>query len=924
MDRRNFLKMMSILSGSAVYSCSLQKNPKKLIPYLVPPEEGVIPGEPTFLATSCTECPVGCGVQVKLRDGIPVKLEGLPAHPDNAGALCMRGQAALERLYSPDRLQAPMTRFDDGSFAAITWAEASQRLKAAVDAQAGRRQVFFSGKTTGTLNGVIDDFCRTRGVERAKEYERYDYAALRSGYKQLFGRAEVPYYDVARSDLLVTFGAGLLETFGNPVRFSKELAGLRERGVAWHHFEPQISITGAAADQRHVLRPAAMPAVLAWLLRSVPQRRVLPADWLTRVPELPAQEVAEVSGLSLATLQSLAAAVGGAHQPLVLAGDAATDGTLGVQTALLAGLAQFAWGAVGTLVDFARGQEAGNLGTAAEAASLAAELSQGDVGVLFVSRIHDVAAIPGMTEALSQVGLVVSLSDFMTPSAQLADLVLPVSHSLESWGDVAPRYGVSGVIRPALQPLHDTLSEGDILLDLAGRTESFQEVLASAWEGRPASWLEAGVTTTALPEGSVALLNPDPATDLAASDAASGEGLLLVVAPSLRFFDGRSTPLKLLHEIPEPLSSVTYGLYASIAELDAQRLGLEDGDEVTLDSPAGKLTLPVRIQVGLPSQTVLVDATAARGLAAPVLPVSGALQQVFSGVTLAQTGKRIELPILAGSNREGEERGLLPKTYHDDHHHHEGDESLFPDHPHDTYRWGMAIDLDKCTGCSACVAACYIENNVAIVGPKEHLRGREMSWLRLEPYIQRNGAVEVLPIMCQHCDHAPCETVCPVYATYHNPEGLNAQIYNRCVGTRYCANNCPYKVRRFNWFEYERQAPYDKMINPDVSDRPAGVMEKCSLCAQRIRRAKDVAKDAGRVVGDGEVSSACAQTCPAGAITFGNLEDNNSRVHELAHSARAYRVLEGLGTRPAIFYLKKSNANHEKEAAAEHGEPHEG
>ena len=199
-----------------------------------------------------------------------------------------------------------------------------------------------------------------------------------------------------------------------------------------------------------------------------------------------------------------------------------------------------------------------------------------------------------------------------------------------------------------------------------------------------------------------------------------------------------------------------------------------------------------------------------------------------------------------------------------------------------------------------------------------------MSWLRLEPFIQRNGEVEMLPVMCQQCDHAPCETVCPVFATYHNPEGLNAQVYNRCVGTRYCANNCPYKVRRFNWFEHERQEPYDKMLNPDVSDRPAGVMEKCSFCLQRIRRAKDVAKDEGRAVRDGDVIPACAQTCPAGAVSFGNLMDHESRVYELTQSDRAFRVLEGLGTRPAVIYLKDREPNLEQDAAAHDGESHEG
>ncbi|MBN1628949.1 MAG: 4Fe-4S dicluster domain-containing protein [Thermoleophilia bacterium] len=221
----------------------------------------------------------------------------------------------------------------------------------------------------------------------------------------------------------------------------------------------------------------------------------------------------------------------------------------------------------------------------------------------------------------------------------------------------------------------------------------------------------------------------------------------------------------------------------------------------------------------------------------------------------------------------------------------------------------MAVDLDRCTGCSACVAACYTENNLPVVGIQEHMKGREMSWLRIQPYERGDGALAFVPLMCQQCDYAPCETVCPVYATYHNPEGLNAQVYNRCVGTRYCANNCPYKARRFNWFAFEREKPLDLMLNPDVSVRPKGVMEKCTFCIQRIRAAKDVAHDEKRAVRDGDIVPACAESCPTQAIVFGNLLDRASRVYALAHSPRAYRVFEDLGTGPAVYYLGEDHAH---------------
>ena len=253
-----------------------------------------------------------------------------------------------------------------------------------------------------------------------------------------------------------------------------------------------------------------------------------------------------------------------------------------------------------------------------------------------------------------------------------------------------------------------------------------------------------------------------------------------------------------------------------------------------------------------------------------------------------------------------EGRGIVPGLEHKHEHEHKAEhvnKTLYPPHEYKNYRWAMAIDLDRCTGCGACVAACYVENNIPLVGRDEHVAGREMSWLRIEPFVNDAGDFEMLPMMCQQCDNAPCEPVCPVNATYHNPEGLNAQVYNRCVGTRYCSNNCPYKVRRFNWIDHPVAQPLDLMFNPDVSKRPKGVMEKCTFCVHRIVRAKDHAKDEKRLVHDGEVTTACAQTCPAQAIVFGNILDEQSHVHQQAKSDRTYRVLEELGVEPAVYYL---------------------
>jgi molybdopterin-containing oxidoreductase family iron-sulfur binding subunit len=293
--------------------------------------------------------------------------------------------------------------------------------------------------------------------------------------------------------------------------------------------------------------------------------------------------------------------------------------------------------------------------------------------------------------------------------------------------------------------------------------------------------------------------------------------------------------------------------------------------------------------------------------ATPALPGGHA---VVGGVTARKIPSKGHLSLLAGANRT-ETEGNVPLEHIPHHAHghveHREDITFFPVPDYPDYRWAMTVDLDKCTGCSACVAACYVENNVPVVGREEHLKGREMSWLAIQPYYARDDdSVEMMPMLCQHCDNAPCEPVCPVFATYHNDEVLNAQVYNRCVGTRYCANNCPYKVRRFNWFDNTSPPePLEKMFNPDIAVRNKGIMEKCSFCVQRIRKARDVAKDEDRKIGADEVVPACAQTCPAEAITFGNIKDENSRVARLARSERSHLALEELGTGPAVYYLKR-------------------
>jgi molybdopterin-containing oxidoreductase family iron-sulfur binding subunit len=408
-------------------------------------------------------------------------------------------------------------------------------------------------------------------------------------------------------------------------------------------------------------------------------------------------------------------------------------------------------------------------------------------------------------------------------------------------------------------------------------------------------------------------------------DASAAMPTALVVAPSVRWYDGRSAELELLMEIPDPLSTVSWDPWVSVGMETATALGVTDRDELELRAGDWSVNLPVRRQPGLQRDVFMIQ----RGVANPpagFARTSGEAHAVVADVSVRATGRKVPTTILS-SSLFNEGRGMSPGSHPEhfgalkkmqEHHAHSGHEfkhedvSFYPVPDYPTYRWAMAIDMDKCVGCSACVAACYVENNVPMSGRDQHLKGRELSWIRIEPYYAEDGSsLDAVPTMCQQCDYAPCEPVCPVYATYHNDEGLNVQVYNRCVGTRYCANNCPYKQRRFNWFSWEhRPHPMNLMTNPDVSMRGKGIMEKCTFCVQRIRKARDVAKDEGREIREGDFTTACASACPGGAIAFGNLLDESSQVYQWAHDERSTRLLEELGTGPAVFYLKKKGGHH--------------
>ena len=1012
MKRRDFLKVMGASGATVAAAGCGTTEAERLIPYVVPAEE-ILPGVPTWYTSTCRECPAGCGIHVETHSGRATKVEGNPDHPINRGNTCARGQASVQGLYHPDRIQGPGV-VEPGIAAPrnVTWSAAERLLADSIQRarQAGRAGgvVFLTGSYGGTMDRLVDAFVGAIGGRRVV------YEPLERGPRDL---------NFADADYLVSFGADFLETWGSPVDYAWQFAQMRDHRVGtrgkfvW--VGPHRPLTGLNADQWIAPKPGT-EAVIAQVLAG----DVAPAA------------AAQQTGVDAGVLERLATEFRAARKKVVLGPGAAVTGRNAA--ALQATIDRLNGGAGGTTAASGRLDQV---------IRLVEEMRAGQVEVLLMDAPNPAYTLPGalkFAEAARRVPTRVSFSTFPDETSRLATLLLPDHHFLEQWNDYAPRPGVFELVQPTMRPVFNTKQVGDVVLsvarllgtDVGGGAATYYDYLRTAWAGRAGggAWRDAvkrggvfptakygtgaagflplvqpGASGTVLPatgaaaqvqggEATAAAPTTQPASAPQAGGAAAapapaapapapaaagplqpitfegpeGEGAFhLVVYPSYRFYDGRTANRPWLLELPDPVTKVSWHSWVELHPRAAQRLGVEQGEILEVQSAYGALRAPAYVWPGVREDTVAVQmglghesfgrynegvgANPNRLLGPAVDPLSGGLAPYGQRVKVTSTGEHtkpykgmyeygvrvqhdrevaqaVSLVELAQAEQkgpgkipgEGEEittlrgyGGFAPRTQSTDPAAYPPPETHYGEYLEGETRWAMAIDLSRCIGCSACVVACNAENNIPVVGPSELARGRELHWLRIERYFgvtrdeseayQDNATDDTrfLPMLCQHCGNAPCEPVCPVYAAYHTPDGLNGQVYNRCVGTRYCANNCPWKVRVFNWFTYEFAEPLNWQLNPDVALREKGVMEKCTFCVQRIREAERDAATENRLARDGEVIPACVQTCPTEVFVFGNIADPKSAVAQASRSNRSYRTLEVLNTQPAIVYLKK-------------------
>ncbi|MBI1790380.1 MAG: 4Fe-4S dicluster domain-containing protein [Acidobacteria bacterium] len=942
--RRGFLKAAGFsFAGAMLAGCS-RAPVEKAIPHLNKPEE-ITPGVAYHYASTCGACSAGCGLLVKVRDGRPVKLEGNPQHALSRGALCAVGQASILGLYDSLRLKSPLR---GGTQAG--WEEVDREITAELDAfRRDRKAVRFLSPAilSPTLRHMIDRFLQGFPGARHVVYDPLSCSAILDAHQATHGARVLPHYRFERAEVIAGFDADFLGTWISPVEFTagyaagRSLEGEPARFSYHIQFEPRLSITGSKADRRIRVAPSELETVVAHLAALIAMKAGAALDLGPLGPPP-------------APLEPLADRLWNARgRSLVV------SGSQDVTTQVLVNYLNHTLGNYGATLDLDR-PSAQRQGNDRQLEGLIGELREGQVAALFVYGVNPVYDLPdgeALARAIQKVPLAVSFAERLDETASVSRYVCPDHHYLESWGDAEPVSGVLSLTQPVIRPLGDTRSVLESLAAWQGIRKSAYDLSRESWQASVfprqtqeksfQTWSDKAVhdgcvevapaRTAIRPFSMVAVERKPPAR----------AAFELVLYPKAGMLDGRHAYNPWLQELPDPITKVTWDNYACLSPTAAANLGVSDGDVVRLEARGKTLELPALIQPGQHDRVVAIALGYGRKetqrfakigpawlhrrlsvgedgyvgkAASPLLAFSGSTLR-YSAVCdkIGKTGRRQELAAtqhhhnihvpkeLGGERRpvieertleEARRRG--PETGH-------AADLWPPDHAVPGQRWGMAIDLTACTGCSACVIACQVENNVPVVGKDEVRRQREMHWIRLDRYYSGEGdslTVAHQPMLCQHCEHAPCETVCPVLATVHSADGLNQQVYNRCVGTRYCANNCPYKVRRFNWFDYPHEDKLQNMVlNPDVTVRSRGVMEKCSFCIQRIQEARIEARRRGEEIEDGDIRTACQQTCPAGAIVFGDMNDPESRISKLLESPRRYHVLEDLNVLPSIGYL---------------------
>jgi MoCo/4Fe-4S cofactor protein with predicted Tat translocation signal len=955
--RRQFMKLMGASIALTATAC-IRRPVQKIIPYNKRPGE-IIPDLPNYYASSWFDGMEGLNITVKTRDGRPIYVAGLPESPLNGKGISAKASAHILNLYDPDRLKKPTInsvnpkdRTKSLSVGA-TWEQVDKRVVEKI--KDGGVAVLSSSNPSPISNELVHKFVVNFSGKRYV-WDSLTTETARKGQQISYGSDSVPSYEFDKAEYVLSIDGDFMGTYLSPVKFQRDFEKAKNPDgpmVKLVSFHSVPSLTSLNADDNYPIRASHQQAVACGLLAEILKSKGESVPEAVKKATLTDEQLGFPTGTISIVAKQLREKAG---KSIVIAGGMATENEYGLGLQVAVNALNSELGNEGKTI---RGTgDRWRNGSAGDLIDLAKDIEEGKITTLIIHDVNPMYAFPAeinFAQLAQKLKGLITTSNFMDETAKLCDVVATCGHAMENWNEYEFVPGLKTIQQPTIRPLNDTRSFEDSLIAWAKAAGKEISSAASYYDhiksevsrsvGGDKGWFDflqqgfrgavtAGAART-FSSAAYAAIKPAYATE-------NKDSMELVLYPTVQIGDGALANVSWLQELPDPVTKVVWDNYLTVSPKYAKEKNLSMGSMVEVEVGSAKIKAPVYIMPGQNNHVV--------GLAVGYGRTSGGELSKNVGVNVFPLAKIVgtriqysnlpakitkipgmyELAITQGHNSM-EGRQIVVEQSHKDYKsgqdavHRHKIFSLWGEHKYEGHKWGMAIDLNSCSGCSACMVACMSENNIPVVGKKYVLQGREMHWIRIDRYYKGDEAspdAVFQPVMCQHCENAPCETVCPVLATVHSDEGLNDMVYNRCVGTRYCSNNCPYKVRRFNWFYYDghhKKEPLHMALNPDVTVRTRGVMEKCTFCVQRIKDGKSEAKSENRPLKDGEITPACAEVCPTNAIVFGDLNDKNSRVAKAFETTRQYTLLEEVNAAPRVRYMTKVRNTDRNLGGGHHG-----